>query len=78
LADPPTYPQPGDHVGAGPGPRPTGMPRWVKVFLIIAIVLVLAFIVSQLLGIQHGPRRHVPPGSSGSHTAQVEQEAGQP
>jgi flagellar biogenesis protein FliO len=49
-----------DETGEGPDPQPTtGMPRWVKVFLIIAIVLVVAFVVSRLLGIQHGPGLHM-------------------
>jgi preprotein translocase subunit SecG len=47
------------------------MPRWVKVFIIVAIVLALAFIVTQLLGVQHGPGLHNP-GGSGSSAAPME------
>jgi hypothetical protein len=42
-----------------------GMPRWVKISLIIAIVLAAALIVSLLLGVQHGPGLHEPSGGSG-------------
>jgi hypothetical protein len=41
------------------------MPGWVKVFIIIAIVLALVFIVTRLLGVQHGPGLHNPAGSGG-------------
>lgn len=34
-------------------------PRWVKVFGIIAIVLVVLFVIVQLTG-EHGPGRHMP------------------
>jgi hypothetical protein len=60
MAGPPRDPEPGDDPGVGPGRGPVGMPRWVKVFLVIIVVLVLALIVSQFLGIQHGPGRHNP------------------
>jgi hypothetical protein len=35
-----------------------GMPTWVKVFVVIAIVVVLALVVSALAGVKHGPGRH--------------------
>jgi hypothetical protein len=67
---------PTPETGGGPDRAATaGMPLWVKVFLIIAIVLVLAFIVSQFLGVQHGPSQHG--GLSGS-TPPIEQGVGQP
>lgn len=47
---------PGTGVRRGRGPV-TGAPRWVKVFGIIAIVLVLIFVISHLAG-----------GGKGSHT----------
>jgi hypothetical protein len=47
------------------------MPRWVKVFIIIAIALALAFVVSQLLGVEHGPGLHNSGGSGGQ--APIEQ-----
>ena len=41
-----------------------GMPRWVKVSGIIAIVLVLVIVIIVLVsGGEHGPRRHLPGGS---------------
>ncbi|MBT2691294.1 hypothetical protein J7I93_24470 [Bacillus sp. ISL-47] len=40
-------------------PQP-GMPRWVKVSLIIAIALLLLFVIINITGIggKHGPMRH--------------------
>jgi len=49
------------------GTRP-GMPRWVKVFGIIVIVLVLLFVISMLAGVRHGPGMHTPSGDAGGHT----------
>lgn len=45
--------------------RGQGMPRWVKAFLIIGLVLVLAFVVGKFTGVggDHGPGRH---GSNGT------------
>jgi hypothetical protein len=39
---------------AGPPP----MPRWVKVLLVLAALVVLALAVGTLLGIEHGPGMH--------------------
>lgn len=78
MAEPSSYPDSADATGMEPGRGPIGMPRWVKVFLIIAIVLVVALIVAGLLGVQHGPGLHTPSGGSGGHTAPTEQEAEQP
>ncbi len=51
MADSPPYP---------------GTPRWVKVFGIIALVLVLLFGAHMLFGgSSHGPGRHTPPGDVG-------------
>jgi hypothetical protein len=44
-----------------------GTPRWVIVFGIIAIVLVLLFVIMLLTG--HGPGRHTPSGGSGGQVA---------
>ena len=60
MRDPAPDPSTGDDVtsgGSGLAP-PTGMPRWVKVFLIVAVILVVALVVSFLAGVQHGPRLH--------------------
>jgi hypothetical protein len=44
-----------------------GTPRWVKVFGIIAIGLVLLIVILLLTGGpgRHGPRRHLPSGDAG-------------
>lgn len=51
MADPPPYP---------------GTPRWVKVFGIIVLVLVLLLVARVLIGGGHGPGRHAPTGDAGS------------
>ena len=43
-------------------------PRWVKMFGIIALVLVLLFVISLLAGVRHGPGMHTPSGDAGSST----------
>jgi hypothetical protein len=66
MTEPPPSPETDDATSVGPGRGPTtGLPRWVKVFLIIAIVLVLAFVVSFLAGVGHGPGLHTPPVEHG-------------
>jgi hypothetical protein len=44
-----------------------GTPRWVKVFGIIAIVVVLLVVFMLLTG--HGPGRHMPSGEAGGQVA---------
>ena len=44
-----------------------GTPRWVKVFGIIAIVVVLLVVIMLLTG--HGPGRHAPSGEAGGQVA---------
>lgn len=39
-----------------------GTPRWVKVFGIVAIVVVLLVIAMLLIGGEHGPSRHTSSG----------------
>ncbi len=71
MTDPPRYPDDtGDNTGVGPDRgSTTSIPRWVKVFGIIAIVLVLLFVVLQFIGGgEHGPGRHAPSGDAGSYT----------
>jgi hypothetical protein len=48
------------HAGSGQnGSSTTGMPRWVKVFLIVAVALaVLAVVAMLVVGGEHGPGRH--------------------
>ena len=44
-----------------------GPPRWVKVFGIIVIVLVLLVVARLFIsGGEHGPGRHTPSGDAGS------------
>jgi hypothetical protein len=45
---------------------PAGTPRWVKVFGVIAAVMVVVFIVLLLFGGGHGPGRHG--GSAGAES----------
>lgn len=59
MADPPPSTDAKDRVR--PGVRTPSMPRWVKVFLIIAIIMVLALVVAFFAGIQHGPGLHAAP-----------------
>ena len=53
-----------------------GTPRWVKVFGIIAIVLVLLIVIMLLSG--HGPGRHTPSGHAGSQPSSVMEAFAQP
>lgn len=50
--------------------------RWVKVFLIIAIVLILLFVIMKITGIggDHGPGRHFSSDQSITYTPTVEHE----
>ena len=59
-------------------PRPGGlppMPRWVKAFIAAVVILVALFLVSMLLGVEHGPGRHATGGGSVAAMAPA-QEAG--
>ena len=47
-----------------PDPAP-GMPCWVKIFGIIAIVPILVVVILHLTGV--GPHSHAPSGFSASH-----------
>ncbi len=62
MADPPPDPDSYPDTGVRPGHgSTTGAPRWVKVFGIIALVLVLLVVVLLLAGGgpgSHGPGRH--------------------
>lgn len=56
-----------------PDSKPHTTPRWVKVFGIMAIVLILAIVIGLLTGVagpggRHGPGRHLPSGGSGGGT----------
>ena len=64
MADRPSPPETG----------PPGAPRWVKVFAIVAVaVVVLILAVALLSGGEHGPGRHLPGGdTSRNHTPPVQ------
>ena len=51
------------------------MPRWVKAFIAAVVILVVLFLVSMLLGVEHGPGRHATGGGSVAAMAPA-QEAG--
>jgi hypothetical protein len=64
VDDPPPYPEPGDD---------TRTPRWVKVFAIVAIVLVLLFVIIHLAGGGLGGHTHgdhTPPSPITAHGVQ--------
>ena len=75
------------HEGPDRG-SPPSTPRWVKVFVIIALILVLLFVIILVTGIggEHGPGRHIPSsdavgtpsGDLGSYTPSIEHEIQQP
>ena len=48
-----------------------GTPRWVKVFGIIVIVLVLLVVARVFIGGEHGPGRHTPSGEAGSQVVPI-------
>jgi hypothetical protein len=50
-----------------------GMPRWVKVFLIVLILVVVAFVISFLAGVRHGPGLHGPSSDDRGHVPGSEQ-----
>jgi hypothetical protein len=56
MADRPAIP-PTDDGDAGRGSRP-GTPRWVKVFAVIAAIVILVFVILLVTGNDHGPGRH--------------------
>jgi hypothetical protein len=64
MANPP----PPNHTHLTPERQTPPTPRWVKVFGIIAIVVVVLFVVLQFIGGGHGPGRHLP-ASTTNNTA---------
>jgi hypothetical protein len=62
VADPPRAPAPGDDITEESHATTTGMPRWVKVSLIVVAGLVVLFVALKLSGLagEHGPGRHSP------------------
>ena len=65
-----------DHRDAEPTPSgPPPMPRWVKAFIAAVVILVVLFLISMLLGAEHGPGRHAT-GDSSVAAMVAAQEAG--
>jgi hypothetical protein len=59
MADPPPYPDSsGDTGDESDRESTTGTPRWVKVFGIIALVVVLAFVIVLVTQGPHRPGMH--------------------
>lgn len=51
---------------------PPGTPRWVKVFGLLALALVLLFVVMMLASKSgHGPGRHMPSSGVGDYTTPI-------
>jgi hypothetical protein len=61
MADLPPYPDSNSDTG-----EDTRTPRWVKVFGIIALVLILLVVIMIFTGVggDHGPGRHLPSGDA--------------
>jgi hypothetical protein len=50
--------------------RPAGVPRWVKVSGVIALVVVVIVVIMLVTGRGgHGPSRHTPGGDTGAGTS---------
>jgi hypothetical protein len=65
MAEPPRYSETGEEPDVSPDLELTdGTPRWVKVFGLIALVLVVVFVILLLTG-RHGPSRHSFGGGGG-------------
>jgi hypothetical protein len=78
MADLTPYPDSDSDAGRG-GESTTGTPRWVKVFGVIALVVVVLFVVVTLIrGGEHGPSRHTPGGGSDTTSATVADHTGPP
>ena len=60
------------NAGEPTSPQPAGMPTWAKVFLIVLVVVILAFVISLLAGVRHGPGLHSP-DSVGTQGSAIEQ-----
>ncbi len=72
MANLPPYPDTGDETGVGSDVgSTTGAPRWVKVFGIIALVLVVLVGILLMTGGGHGPGRHAGGQAPASTTTEV-------
>lgn len=68
MTDSSRSPDTGVWLGRGPATAYPGTPRWVKVFGIILLVLVLLAGIMGAAG-QHGPGRHLPFGGAGVYNS---------
>jgi hypothetical protein len=67
MADPTRYPDTGDdETAVAPGTSKPGMPRWVKVSLIVVIAVVVVVVVLMLTGVFGGGHGQFGPGQHGS------------
>ena len=80
MATPSPSPDPNGDDGARPDRGATyGTPTWVKLFGIVAIVLVLLVVIVMLAGGgSHGPGRHMQSGGDGGRTPLVSRDGEQP
>ena len=63
MDDPPPLSERLGEPGGGARNSAPAAPRWVKVFAIVAAVVVLVFLVLLLTGNNHGPGRHLDEGN---------------
>ena len=63
-------PEPSRTGGAVPE-RPPGVPGWVKVSALVAVILLVGLIVAMLIGGNHGPGRHTSAPTAGENQNQT-------
>jgi hypothetical protein len=69
MSDPSRDPDTSDDIGVGIDRASTdGTPLWVKVFALIAVVLLVLLLVIAVLTGGHGPGRHALSGQAGGDT----------
>jgi hypothetical protein len=74
MADLPPSPDANGNTNVGPGRELTpGIPRWVKVFGIVALVLILLVVIILVTGVggEHSPGRHIPSSGAGAQTPPI-------
>ena len=60
-----SVPQEPTDTPAEPATSYSGMPGWVRWFVVVAVVLGLLLVVAALAGGEHGPGRHLSSGPAG-------------
>jgi len=59
MSESPDHPEDARDIGAGASAdAPAGIPRWVKVFAVVGLVIIVLLVVAMLVGGNHGPGRH--------------------